>query len=96
VEAIALLLVLLLCFGAWIALSLGLAKHQTAALGRPLARAASRRLRALGWALLAAGLVLMVVARGWELGPVLWACALMVTAVVWTLVLTRLSAAPHS
>lgn len=92
-DVIALALALLVGFAAWIALSLGLPRHQTAALGHLLAPAASRRLRVLGWVLLAAGLVPMVVAHGWELGPILWTCVLIVTAIVWTLVLSRLSTA---
>lgn len=92
-DAMAFTLALLLAFAAWVTLSLGLPKHQTAALGHMLAPAASRRLRLLGWVLLAADLALLVALRGWELGPVLWACLLIVTAIAWTLLLTRLSAA---
>lgn len=92
-DAIAFALAALLAFAAWVALSLGLPRYQTAALGHVLTPSASRRLRLLGWTLLAADLVLMVVLRGWELGPILWACLLIVTAIVWTLVLTRLSTA---
>lgn len=92
-DVIAFGLAALLAFAAWVALSLGLPRHQPAALGHVLSPAASRRLRVLGWTLVAADLALMVVLRGWGLGPILWACVLVGTAIVWMLVLARLSAA---
>lgn len=82
---------LLLAFAAWIALSLGLPRYQPPVLGRTLPPAICRRLRALGWALLAADLALLIATRGWQLGPIFWTCALIVSVIVWALLLTRLS-----
>lgn len=92
-DAIAFGLAGLLAFAAWVALSLGLPRYQAAAFGHVLTPSASSRLRVLGWTMLAADLLLMVALRGWELGPILWACLLIVTAIAWTLLLSRLAMA---
>ncbi|RYF62830.1 MAG: DUF3325 domain-containing protein [Comamonadaceae bacterium] len=50
------------------ALALAMERHQEDLFGAPLSPAATRRVRAAGWALLLLALVLLVRARGWSLG----------------------------
>lgn len=58
----------LLCVAAFAALALATDRAQQDVLGRELAPSATRRVRLLGWALLALALWLAVAAMGWGLG----------------------------
>lgn len=71
----------------WVMLSLGLPRHaaETAIAASPALRAR----RVVGWALLLAGPAWFILGWGWELGLVYWATALMLSAMVWVLLMTR-------
>ena len=75
---------------AWCLLSLGLERHQRTVLATPWSPAQRRAARSGGWALLALALAVFVGWRGWELGPVLGASALMLAALAWVLLMTLL------
>lgn len=70
---------------AWCLLSLGMPRHHDAVLLRPSTQARRRVLRGLGWILLLAGFAWFVGWKGWELGTVFWAAALMLSAIAWVL-----------
>lgn len=74
----------------WCLLVLAMPRHHHALRGRPVSPRYSRALRAGGWLAHAAGLACFVAAKGWEQGPVFWACAWMLAALAWPLVLATL------
>jgi len=73
---------------AWCLLSLGLSRHHEAVLLRSPTHARRRVLRILGWGLLGAGFAWFVGCTGWELGPIFWGSALMLSAIAWVLLMT--------
>lgn len=75
---------------AWCLLSQGLERHQRTVLATAWSPARRRAARGGGWALLALAFGGFVGWRGWELGPVLWAVALMLAAIAWVLLMTLL------
>lgn len=64
-----------------------MARHQTELVGRKLAPAEARRLRAAGSAALAAALACAMGAVGRSIGPVLWIGMVMLAGLVLTLLL---------
>lgn len=78
------LLLLLVAALSFSALMHGLPRHQGPLLHRMLPRQASRRLRIAGWAGIALGTALAVLAVGWGYGLIVWlgACTLGATAAV--------------
>lgn len=72
---------------AWALLALGLPRHHADWFGAAPTLARRRLLRALGWLGLPAGLALSLAAHGVELGLVLWAVALMLAAMAWSLLM---------
>lgn len=76
-----LVIVAMLSFGA---LMHGLPRHQGPLLHRMLPPQASRRLRAAGWAGLALGYTLAILAFGWGYGTLVWlgACTLGLVSVI--------------
>lgn len=75
---------------AWYLLILAVPRHQPVLLGKPLAPGRARAARIAGWVALVASLAGFVQAIGWEQGPVFWAAVLMLAAIAWVLLLTRL------
>ena len=73
---------------AWALLALGLARHHTAWFGPAPAVARRRVYRALGWSGLPLGWWLAVAGQGYELGSVLWAVLLMLSALAWALLMS--------
>lgn len=80
-------LVFLLLLLAWALLALGLPRHHADWFGSTPSGSRRRLLRVLGWLGLPVGLVLSLSAHGVELGSVLWAVALMLAALVWSLLM---------
>lgn len=76
---------------AWCLLSLGLPRHHQAVLRQPLTHVRRRGLRMGGWGLSLAGFAWFVGWKGWELGPIFWVAALILTALVWVLLLALLT-----
>ena len=60
-------------FAAFLALGLATDRHHERRFARRLRAEDARRWRMVGWTLLLAAFVAAIVARGWILGPVLWA-----------------------
>lgn len=58
---------------AFLALGLATDRHHESRFARRLPAEDARRWRMVGWALLLAAFAAAIVARGWVLGPVLWA-----------------------
>ncbi|MBD8907211.1 DUF3325 domain-containing protein [Methylorubrum zatmanii] len=65
-----------LSFAALAALCLSLNRHHAEVFDRKAERAAVLRLRAFGWAAIAASLVVAGIGEGWAFGPVQWIGAL--------------------
>lgn len=62
-----------LAFSGFIALCLGMEKHQMDLYGPARASATTmQRIGRIGWALTGASFAVAVFARGWAIGPVLW------------------------
>jgi hypothetical protein len=80
-------LALALCYAGWCLLCLGMERHQRDFFGAAASPSRRRSLRLGGWFALLLAFAISVYAIGWEFGPVLWACALMLAALVWTLLL---------
>lgn len=80
-------LVLALCYAGWCLLCLGMEKHHREFFAAPLASVRRQALRGGGGLVLVAAFALCVFAGGWEFGPVAWACALMLSALLWVLLL---------
>jgi hypothetical protein len=78
---------LVLCYAGWCLLCLGMERHHRDIFGVAPSAARRRRLRVGGWFALMLAFAISVYALGWEFGPVLWACALMLAALVWALLL---------
>jgi hypothetical protein len=81
------LIALVLCYLGWCLLCLGMERHHRDYFGAAAAPTQRRKLRVGGWFALMLAFAICVYAIGWEFGPVLWACALMLAALVWTLLL---------
>lgn len=81
------LIALVLCYAGWCLLSLGMERHHRDVFGTVPAPGQRRKLRVGGWSALMLAFALSVYVLAWEFGPVLWACALMLAALVWTLLL---------
>jgi hypothetical protein len=64
--------VLVLALGAFVALALGMKRHQRDLAGRPLSPAASRLATAIGWLLLALAWALEAAFLGPALGTIAW------------------------
>lgn len=79
------LLAIALAFSGFVALCLGMEKHQLELHGAAHAQAATRRRWAwLGWTLVTASLACAVGARGWGIGPILWLVAMTLSGIVIT------------
>ncbi|XQA74241.1 DUF3325 domain-containing protein [Xanthomonas sacchari] len=77
---------LCLAFSGFVALCLGMEKHQLDLYGARRATAPRlRQLRAAGWLLLGTAFACCVAARGWGIGPVLWVGSLSASAALLTL-----------
>jgi hypothetical protein len=74
----------------WCLLVLAMPRHHQALRGRPTTPGRSNALRAAGGLAHAAGLACFVAAKGWEQGPIFWACAWMLAALACPLVLAML------
>lgn len=83
----AFLMALALCYTGWCLLCLGMERHHREFFGIGPSPRRRRWLRVSGWFALALALAIGVYAAGWEFGPVLWACALMLAALIWVLLL---------
>lgn len=81
---------IVLIVSGWCLLVLAMPKHHQALRGRPGSPARLRALRMGGWLAFAASLACFVAVIGWEQGPVFWACALMLSALAWPLLLAAL------
>ena len=73
---------------AWALLALGLPRHHAAWFGPAPAVARRRVFRVLGWSGLPLGWWLAVAGQGYELGSVLWAVLLMLSALAWALLMS--------
>ncbi|MBS7458677.1 DUF3325 domain-containing protein [Coralloluteibacterium stylophorae] len=80
-------LLLALCYAGWCLLALGMERHHRDAFGSAPPRRRRRLLRGGGWLLLTLAFTTGIAARGWEFGPVAWACALMLAGLAWVLLL---------
>jgi hypothetical protein len=80
-------LALALCYAGWCLLCLGMERHHRDLFRVLPSPGRRRRLRIGGWFALVLAFATGVYATGWEFGPVLWACALMLAALAWTLLL---------
>lgn len=78
---------LVLCYAGWCLLCLGMERHHRDFFGAVPSPARRRKLRVGGWFALMLAFAVSVYAIDWEFGPVLWACALMLAALVWALLL---------
>lgn len=78
---------LVLCYAGWCLLCLGMERHHRDFFGAAPSPTRLRMLRVSGWFALMLAFAISVYAIGWEFGPVLWACALMLAALMWTLLL---------
>lgn len=87
-------LVFLVSLLAWALLALGLPRHHSDWFGSAASVPRRRLLRALGWLGLPAGLALSLVTHGAELGSVLWAVALMLAALAWSLLMSSRARQP--
>lgn len=81
------LMTLALCYAGWCLLCLGMERHHREFFGTAPSPLRRRLLRVGGWFALALALAVGVHAAGWEFGPVLWACTLMLAALLWVLLL---------
>jgi hypothetical protein len=74
-----------LAFSGFIALCLGMEKHQMDLYGATRAPARTmQRIGWAGWALIASAFVAAVLARGWAIGAVLWLGAMTLAGIVIT------------
>ena len=89
-----LLIAILLFLAAWAALSLAVEKHFRALRRRVPTVRERKRLRIAGWSALLAACATCIAAHGWEFGPVYALVLLMLTALAWSLWLTRLTMKP--
>ena len=78
---------LVLCYAGWCLLCLGMERHHRDVFGAAPSSTRRRKLRVGGWFALMLAFAISVYALDWEFGPVLWACALMLAALVWALLL---------
>ncbi|MBJ6123301.1 DUF3325 domain-containing protein [Sphingomonas mollis] len=76
------ILATLMALAAFLSFGLASDRHHEPRFGRRLPAPDARRWRLAGWALLAAGFVAAIVARGWVFGPVLWTGLVMAGAAV--------------
>lgn len=79
--------VLLFAYAGFAAICASMAKHQADLLGRKLQGQEPRRLRLAGAAALAAAYACAVYAKGWKFGSVEWTGAIMLAALVLTLLI---------
>lgn len=87
IPSLVFLTTLVLCYFGWCLLCLGMERHHRDIFGAVPSPTRRRRLRVGGWFALMLALAICVYALGWEFGPVLWACALMLAALMWALLL---------
>lgn len=74
-----------LAFSGFIALCLGMEKHQMDLYGTARASATTmQRIGWIGWALTGASFAAAILARGWAVGPVLWLGAMTLGGIVIT------------
>jgi hypothetical protein len=78
---------LVLCYAGWCLLCLGMERHHRDVFGAAPSTTRRRGLRVGGWFVLMLAFAISVYTLGWEFGPVLWACALTLAALVWALLL---------
>ncbi|WP_337342841.1 MULTISPECIES: DUF3325 domain-containing protein [unclassified Pseudoxanthomonas] len=86
-PSLILVIALALCYAGWCLLCLGMERHHRDFFGDAPSPARRRKLRVGGWFALMLAFAISVYAIGWEFGPVLWGCALMLAALVWALLL---------
>lgn len=84
-------LIVLLSMLAWAVLSVSMPKHGNALLKRQLREAGQRRLRWFGISLLGIGAYALIAEHGWEFGPVYWLGVIMLSALLWVMILTKIT-----